>query len=179
MESVTIQSRSGRIRTGTERARARGGAPLACPDQLHEVKRLQDGLPHRAVAVQGVKDRYAIISADHGLAVQGERLRPDLGRRTGDRRLPARPVIAAAGEQADRGAVAAHDQPVPVMLDLVHPIGAGRRLGGTGRDAGVYEAIGANNEHVRQIAARHLRVEPSQCRGTAADGRSYKPRSGR
>jgi hypothetical protein len=52
------------------------------------------------MAMQGVEDRYAIISADHGLAVQGERLRPDLARRTGDRRIAARPVVAAAGEKA-------------------------------------------------------------------------------
>jgi hypothetical protein len=41
------------------------------------------------------------------------------------------------------------------MLDLVHPIRTGWRLGSTGRHAGVDEAVGANNEHVRQIAARH------------------------
>jgi hypothetical protein len=49
----------------------------------------------------------------------------------------------------------ADDQEVTVMLDLVHPIRTGWRLGSTGRHAGVDEAVGANNEHVRQIAARH------------------------
>jgi hypothetical protein len=42
--------------------------------RLQQVERLQDGRAHRAMAMQGVEDRYAIISADHGLAVQGERL---------------------------------------------------------------------------------------------------------
>jgi hypothetical protein len=44
----------------------------------------------------------------------------------------------------------AHNEPVAVVLDLVHPVGPGRRLGGNGRDAGVNEAIGTNaaREHV-------------------------------
>jgi hypothetical protein len=117
--------------------------------EFHEVKRLQDGLPHRAMAVQGVKDRHAVFTADHGLAIQGERLRPDLSRRTGDPRIAARPVVAAAGEQTHGLALPPHDQPVAVMLDLVHPIRAGRRLGSAGRDAGVDEAISADaaDEH--------------------------------
>jgi hypothetical protein len=31
-----------------------------------------------------------------------------------------------------------------VVLDLVHPVGPGRRLERTGRDAGIDEAIGAD-----------------------------------
>jgi hypothetical protein len=38
--------------------------------KLQQVERLQDGLPHRAVAVQSVEDRHAILTADDGLAVQ-------------------------------------------------------------------------------------------------------------
>ena len=54
------------------------------------------------------------------------------------------PVVAAAGEQAHWLALAADDQPVAVVLDLVHPIGPGRRLGGASRDAGLDEAVGAD-----------------------------------
>ena len=36
--------------------------------------------------------------------------------------------------------VPAHDQPVTVVLDLVHPIRAGRRLGGEGGNAGFHDA---------------------------------------
>jgi hypothetical protein len=52
--------------------------------------------------------------------------------------------MAAAREKAHRLAIAANDQPVSVMLDLVHPVRAGRRLGSTGRNAGVDEAIGTD-----------------------------------
>jgi hypothetical protein len=49
-------------------------------------------------------------------------------------------------------AIPPHDQTVAVVLDLVNPVGAGGRLRGTRGDAGVDEAVSANNEHVRQIA---------------------------
>jgi hypothetical protein len=45
------------------------------------------------------------------------------------------------------------------MLDFVHPIRTGWWLGSTGRDAGVDEAVGADNEHFSQIAARHRPVK--------------------
>jgi predicted amidophosphoribosyltransferase len=34
--------------------------------------------------------------------------------------------------------------PIAVMLDLVHPVGPGRRLGRQGRDAGLAKAIGGD-----------------------------------
>jgi hypothetical protein len=52
--------------------------------------------------------------------------------------------VAAAGEQAHGRAVAAHDQPIAVVLDLVHPTRSGGRLGGKGRDAGIDEAVGTD-----------------------------------
>jgi hypothetical protein len=86
----------------------------------------------------------------------------------GGDRLAIGPIIAAAGEEPHRLAVPAHDQPVTVVLDLVHPIGAGWRLGSTGRDAGVDEAVGANNEH-----------GPSNSRSSPAGGVVTMPRNGR
>jgi len=58
--------------------------------------------------------------------VHGERLGPQLGSGGGDRGITVAPVMAASREEAHRGALAAHDQPVPVVLDLVHPVGPGR-----------------------------------------------------
>jgi hypothetical protein len=40
-----------------------------------------------------------------------------------------------AHEQAHGLAIPAHDQPIAVVLDLVHPVGPGRRLVGKGRNA--------------------------------------------
>jgi hypothetical protein len=66
-----------------------------------------------------------------------------------------RPVIAAAGEQANGRAVPAHNQPIAIVLDLVNPARPRRRFGGQGRDAGIDEAIGADAEceHEAKIGA--------------------------
>jgi hypothetical protein len=64
--------------------------------------------------MQGVEDGNTIMPDHHGLAVQRERLGPQLCGRAGDRRVALRPVIAAAGEQANGLAVPPHDD-----LDLI------------------------------------------------------------
>jgi hypothetical protein len=61
---------------------------------------------------------------DDGLAVEGERLRAQLGRSRRNRRITVGPVIAAAGEKLHGLAVSSHDLPVAVVLDLVDPVGA-------------------------------------------------------
>jgi hypothetical protein len=78
-----------------------------------------------------------------------------------------------SGEQPHGLAVPAHDQPIAVVFDLVHPVGPGRRLGCNGGNARVDKLISANAacEHQDQIAARHRPVESSECRGTALGGR--------
>jgi hypothetical protein len=55
--------------------------------------------------------------------------------------------------------------------------GQGRKAGSTGRNAVVDEAIGADpaREHPGQIAARHQRVESSQCCGTQVRCQSRQP----
>jgi hypothetical protein len=75
----------------------------------------------------------------------------------GDRGIAVRPVVAAAREQTHGSAVATHDQPIAVVLDLVHPVGPGRRLGGKGWDAGIDEAVGtdAAGDHGIEIFPHH------------------------
>jgi hypothetical protein len=48
--------------------------------------------------------------------------------------------MATARVQLRHLAIAAHDQPVSVVLDFVHPIGPGRWSVGNGRNAGLDEA---------------------------------------
>jgi hypothetical protein len=75
--------------------------------------------------------------------------------------IAIRPVVAAAGEQPHGLAVPAHDQPVAVVLDLVHPVGTGGRLGGQRRNARVVKPIGADaaGEHAAKIGAPGRLVE--------------------
>jgi hypothetical protein len=54
-------------------------------------------------------------------------------------------------EQGHQLALAADDQPIAVMLDLVHPFGPGRRLVGKRRDAGGDKSItpdARSNQHL-------------------------------
>ena len=54
------------------------------------------GFGDAASPVEGLEHGDAIGAADDGLAVQGERSRPQLGSCAGDRRIAVGPVIAAA-----------------------------------------------------------------------------------
>ena len=70
--------------------------------------------------------------------------------RLNDKRIAVRPVVALAGDQPDAHGVAPGHKPVAIVLDLVNPVGAGRRLLGWGREAGLDEA--------RPVAARRSRI---------------------
>ena len=60
-------------------------------------------------------------------------------------REAVRPVVAPAGDQPDADRIAAGHQPVAVVLDLVNPVGAGRRSVGGRREAGLDE--GGSTQH--------------------------------
>jgi hypothetical protein len=57
------------------------------------------------------------------------------------------PVVAAAGEQANANRIATRHQPIAVMLNLVDPIGTGRRLVGGGWKAGFDKAGRSTLQH--------------------------------
>ena len=70
-----------------------------------------------------------------------------------------------ADERTSSRAVPAHDQPIAVVLDLVHPVGPGKRLGGKGGDAGLDKAIGADaGGHAARIVPNADPTERSDCR---------------
>src|ERR1700704_5486659 len=66
--------------------------------------------------------------------------------------LPLSSSRSNAREQAHSPAVPAHDQPIAVMFDLVHPVRP--RLGGEGGNAGLDKAFGENapRDHSCEIA---------------------------
>jgi hypothetical protein len=66
------------------------------------------------------------------------------------------PVIAFPGEKPDDVAIAADLQPVTVMLDFVHPLRAGGRFEGAGRNAGSDEG-GARTNLGHPLSYRVLR----------------------
>ena len=68
----------------------------------------------------------------------------------GHQRVALRPVVAPAGDQPDAHRVAPGHEPEAVVLDLVNPVGAGRRLVGWGGRQGSMK--------LARSAARRLRI---------------------
>jgi hypothetical protein len=73
----------------------------------------------------------------------------------GHQRIALRPVIAVLGDEPDAHGIAAGHQPEAVVLDLVNPIGAGRRLVGGGREAGFDEARPVGGQALTHTLDQH------------------------
>src|SRR5260370_5067912 len=80
-------------------------------------------------AVQLLKDGQASVVAINGLAVDRDRARLLRRRSVPDQWISVTPVIAAPGEQT-HPVVLAHDETIPIMLDLVEPPRSHWRPGG-------------------------------------------------
>jgi hypothetical protein len=99
---------------------------IGLPHSLHTLSsssRSEDRIGDTPAPVERVEHGDAVGARDHRLAVQRERLGPQLGGGRGDGGIAVGPVMAAACEQPHGLAVPAHDQPIAVVLDLVHPVG--------------------------------------------------------
>jgi DNA methylase len=122
--------------------------------ELQQVERVQPRI-RDLVPTVGRVEHGDSVGTDDRFTVQGERRGTHRGRGRSDGRISIGPIMAAAGEQANGLAVPTHDQPIAVVLDLVHPVGPGRRLGGQRGDAGLDKAIGADavRRHGRELAA--------------------------
>jgi hypothetical protein len=131
-----------------------GSARRILAVELQQVKHMEDRVGHRAPSVERFEHGDAVGSGHSSLAVQGERLGAQLGGHRSDLGIAIGPVKAAAGEQVHGRTVPAHDQPISVVLNLVHPAGPGRRLGGNGRDAGGDKSVSPDegSGHAGEIA---------------------------
>jgi hypothetical protein len=88
--------------------------------QFQQIERVKDRAGRKAPVVERFEHSDADGIGDCSLAVQGERLGAQLGGRRGDCRIAVGPVMAAAREEVYRLAVAAHDQAIAIVFDLVH-----------------------------------------------------------
>jgi hypothetical protein len=79
------------------------------------------------------------------------------------------------------GPVPAHDQPIAVVLNFVHPVGPGRRLVSKGLDAWGDKSVSADegSGHAGEIAACCEPSQPSYCRGTSRIVASETPKTNR
>ena len=103
-------------------------------------------------------DRLAI---DGGVPRQG-------GHGLANQRVTLGSVVSTPGEQAHAIAVTAGDQPVAIVLDLVNPLRADRRLGRKRRDAGIDKALRAATS--RRTTQKHSRdiLRHTQTKGLIA-----------
>jgi hypothetical protein len=94
--SVRLLKTMPTLRLTTSRARrflrSPGGRARRSSPSLHGVEGVQHGPADGAAPVQGVEDRDAVRPADHGLALERERL----GGSSGDRGIASTPVVAPA-----------------------------------------------------------------------------------
>ena len=87
---------------------------------LHKVERIQNASARRRSPWSA--SNTAMPSGPQTTASpSGERAGAQLAGGLGDHRIARGPIVAAAGEQAHRSAVAPDDQPIAVMLDFIVP----------------------------------------------------------
>jgi hypothetical protein len=110
--------------------------PQVHPVELQQVEGIQErlGLLSRAIA-QPVEHRETVLVHDHDLSIDDAALARERHQRGRDRRIALRPHEAVAGDQVHAAVILPRLQAVAVMLDLVNPSGAGRRLLGQRREA--------------------------------------------
>ena len=77
--------------------------------------------------------------------------------------IALRPVVAPAGDQPDAHGVAPGHEPEAVVLDLVNPVGAGRRLVGGGREAGFDEARPVGGQALTHTLDQHAANLGGRC----------------
>jgi hypothetical protein len=68
-----------------------------------------------------LKSGDAVDAEDHGRAIDDELLDPVATRRGRDPGIAARPVMAAAGDEAHRRAIALDAEAVTIIFDFVEP----------------------------------------------------------
>jgi hypothetical protein len=93
---------------------------------LDQIERIEDRGPGGLKSAKLVETRQTVRSEHDRLAVEGEALGlyPFGGSR--DRRQSHGPVVPITAVRPHSGTILADDHPVPVVFDLVDPIGTGR-----------------------------------------------------
>ncbi len=110
-------------------------APQVVAVQLDQVEGVEEHAGVVAAVAQPVEVRHAVVVAAHRLAVEDAGSRAQAGERLDDQREAVGEVVAGAAVQPHAVAVLARDDAEAVVLDLVQPRVAGRRLRRLGRQA--------------------------------------------
>ena len=98
--------------------------------QLQQVEGIEEGVHLVPAAAQDVEPGEPALVAAHHLPVDQAGPHLEVVHGLDHEREAVRPVVAAPGNQPDADGIAPRHQPVAVVLDLMQPVGAGRRAVG-------------------------------------------------
>jgi hypothetical protein len=89
--------------------------------------------------------------------------------------------LIPADERTSSRAVPAHDQPIALVFDFMHPTGTGQWPVSKGRDAGGDKSVSPDegSDHAREITACCELPQPSCCRGMSRIVISETPKTNR
>src|SRR5262249_44512789 len=115
-------------------------APHVVAVQLDQVESVQERAVIMAAVANEIERGNAVVIAGNSLAVDDTRARAQAGERLDDQREAVGQVIAGAAVEPHALAVLARDDAETIVLNLVHPRIAARRLRRFGGQAGRNEA---------------------------------------
>ncbi|AEZ50858.1 hypothetical protein DC1_00040 [Burkholderia phage DC1] len=125
--------------------------------QFHQVERVQERLAVVPARAQQLEHGQPVAIAADDLAIEDERPGAQRGGAREDLWIPLRPVVPVARQQPHALGIAGDLKAEPIVLELVQPVGPGRRCAGGFRLAGDNEARstpGGTLEHASEIVTR-------------------------
>jgi hypothetical protein len=105
-------------------------APQIRAVQLQQVEGVEKRLRLVASAAENVEPGESVLVAAHHLSVDQAGAHCEVVHSLGDQRKASRPVVAAPGNQPDADGISARHKAIAVVLNLMNPVGAGRRAVG-------------------------------------------------
>jgi hypothetical protein len=102
-----------------------------------------------------LEDGQPPLVTAHDLAIDQARPHLEVIHGLDHERVAPGPVMAVAGNQPDAHRITTGHEPVAVVLDLVNPVSAGRRLVRWGRKTGFEKACPVGGEPLTQTLDQH------------------------
>ena len=123
--------------------------------QLQQVEGVEERLRLVPPMAQELERSHSLLITTNDLAIDQAGPHLEVIHGLDHERVAGRPVVAPAGNQPDAHGIAAGHEPEPVVLDLVNPVGAGRRLVGRGGQAGFDEARPVGGQALTHTLDQH------------------------
>ena len=134
MRQVLVEAQAGLGLAQDARQRRLAGLERLAPQvgavQLQQVEGVEERRCLVAAAAQDVEAGEPVLVAAHHLAVDQAGPHLEVVHGLDHEREAVRPVIAAPGDQPDADGISTRHKAIAVVLNLMNPVGAGRRTVG-------------------------------------------------